>query len=289
MNTSSSTTDAVATCAVASHAIVEARLSGIAAIRDQPSPIPDLPLPPRFLRHCDEQTVVGMRAVLEAIAGYPGPRPSFERFGVIASSCAAGRIASAQTLAQLDTRGSAAVSPHIVPQCSLHAMASAVSVSFGMHGPNIGTSGGAHALSEGLFTAFTLLAPSTAASNAGCEGLWLIASEWDEEPLLDTAGKTLNDPLCRALALAITPSEHHASGQPAAGNTLLTLHLERGRDDRMESDRSQPADAIAAFARALAMCVAGGALQSWVHPFPWGAEVRVVARDSSAVFRREAA
>lgn len=289
MNTSTTISDAVATCAVASHAIVETRLSEIAALREQPSPIADRPLPLRFLRHCDEQTVVGMRAVMDAMVGYPGSRPSFDRFGVIASPCAAGRLASAQTLAQLSTRGTAAVSPHIVPQCSLHAMASAVSVVFGMHGPNIGTSGGADALSEGLLTAFTLLADSTATGNAGCEGIWLIVSEWDEEPLLDTTGKPVNDPLCRAVALAITRQEHAASAQAAAGNILLALHLQRGGADGRHADRSQRSDVLAAFARALAMCGAGGVLRSWAHPFPWDAEVRVVARDTAALSYREAA
>ena len=58
----------------------------------------------------------------------------------------------------LRTAGGVAVSPHIVPQCSLHSLAGAVSVAFGMHGPNIGTSGGEHAVSEGLFTSLSLLA-----------------------------------------------------------------------------------------------------------------------------------
>jgi hypothetical protein len=71
---------------VASHALVEARLSAIAALRDRPVPAGAPVLPPRFLRHCDEQTVVGMRAVLAAIAGHPAPRPAFDRYGVIGSS-----------------------------------------------------------------------------------------------------------------------------------------------------------------------------------------------------------
>ena len=218
-----------------------------------------------------------MRAVLEAIARHPAPRPAFDRYGVIGSSCAAGRIAAAQTLAQLKTGGAVVVSPHIVPQCSLHAPASAVSVALGMHGPTIGASGGPHALSEGLFAAFSFLQDAT------CDGIWLVVTEWDEEPRLDAAGKPLDDPLCRALALALVPA-----GDATAA---LTLHLRR--DAAIEGGVAQEAQSLASFARALAMCAAGGVLASWSHACPWGAEIRVLAREPARaalpVLHREAA
>jgi hypothetical protein len=275
MNTSPAISIAAeATCAVASHALVEARLSAIAALRDQPPPAGAPPLPPRFLRHCDEQTVAGMRAVLEAIAGHPAPRPAFDRYGVIGSSCAAGRIAAAQTLAQLKTGGAVVVSPHIVPQCSLHAPASAVSVALGMHGPTIGASGGPHALSEGLFTAFSLLQDAT------CDGVWLVVTEWDEEPRLDQAGKPIDDPLCRALALALVP----------AGDATASLSLHLHRVGERDDSPGQEAQSLASFARAVAMCAAGGVLASWSHACPWGAEIRVLARASARpALHREAA
>ena len=72
-------------CGVASHALVEATLAEIPGLRDQPVPEGVSALPPRFLRHCDEQTVVGMRAVLAAIAAHPEPRPSFAGYGVVAA------------------------------------------------------------------------------------------------------------------------------------------------------------------------------------------------------------
>ena len=58
-----------AACGVASHALVEAPLAAITSLRDSSVPEGVPALPSRFLRHCDEQTVVGMRAVLAAIAG----------------------------------------------------------------------------------------------------------------------------------------------------------------------------------------------------------------------------
>lgn len=257
-------------CVVESHAIVEVPLSEIKALRDAPSPAGAPPLPPRFLRHCDEHTVVGVRAVLESIAAMPGPAPSFARYGVIGAPLQAGRITAAQTLAQVAKAGGIAVSPHIVPQCSLHALASAVSVGLGMHGPNLGASGGPEALSEGLFAAVSLV------GSAGCDGLWLVFSEWDEEPILDDAGAPTNDPLCRAVALAIRP--HTAADTAAVTLSLMPADAAVHRDAA-----AQPAgSALAAFAWALGACAGGGAIASWAHECPWGAQIRIASAANAA-------
>ena len=286
MNTTPSNANASATCAVVSCAVVEARLSAIGGLREKPSPAGAAPLPHRFLRHCDEQTVLGMRAVLEAIAGHPEPRPAFDRFGVVAAPCQSGRIAAAQTLSQLKTGGAAVVSPHIVPQGSLHAMASAVSVALGMHGPNIGTSGGPQAFSEGLFTALSLVHAPTAAGAERCAGIWLIATAWDEEPRLDATGKPETDPLCRAVAIAIT--------RAADAGAATTLTLEPvATTTGVGCGVPDAAGAIAAFGRALKLCGEGGVLESWSHVCPWGAEIRMAAQPlgsgSACALRREAA
>ena len=55
-------------------AFAEARLSEMAvASGTSPAPPTGPPLPPRFLRHADEHTVVGIRAVLQALADHPRP------------------------------------------------------------------------------------------------------------------------------------------------------------------------------------------------------------------------
>jgi len=283
MNTTPSTAGARATCAVVGSAVVEARLSAIGGLRDLPSPSGAPPLPHRFLRHCDEQTVVGMRAVLEAIARHPEPRPSFDVFGVVAAPCNAGRIAAAHTLSQLETGGAVVVSPHIVPQGSLHALASAVSVALGMHGPNIGISGGPQALSEGLFTALSLLHAPFASGIEACAGIWLVVTAWDEEPQLDAAGRPETDPLCRAVAIALSRDVEAAT----------TLSLEPiDATSRRGCDVPDAAAALAAFAQALELCADGGVLQSWSHVYPWGAEIRMnqaVGHRATGSLRREAA
>ena len=259
---------AAAACAVASHAMVETRLSAIDALRTGGWPATAPALAPRFLRHSDEQTVVGMHAVLAAIAQYPEPRPSFDLHGVIAASCQAGRISAAQTLVQAAAIGGTAVSTRIVPECSLHSPAGAVSVGLGMHGPNIGVGGGPDALAEGLFTAISWLRP-TAAGRMRCDGVWLIVSGWDEEPVLDAAGKPVTDPICRAVALSLVP--------PRPGQLALEMHLESAAGLK-PAERPTPG-LLAAFGRALAAHGHAGGTAPWSHRCPWAAEIRLVPAD----------
>ena len=269
-----------AACGVASHALVEATLAEIPGLRDQPVPDGAAALPPRYLRHCDEQTVVGLRAVLAAIAVHPEPRPSFSAYGVVAAPCQAGRIATAQSLAMLRTSGGVAVSPHIVPQCSLHSLAGAVSVALGMHGPNIGVSGGQHAVSEGLFTSLSLLV-----ATESLPGIWLVVSGWTQEPLLDASGKpdcsppkdARSGPICRALAVAVT-----ADADAVANNGIsrrLTLHMPATlRLARPAAERRGAAAEILDFALGLA----AGSAASWSHTCPWGAEIRLAPHAAAA-------
>jgi hypothetical protein len=246
-------------CGIAGHAVCEARLSEIAALRDAAVP-PGVPtLPPRFLRHCDEQTVVGMHAVLRAIAALPQAGDGLAGDAVVAASCQAGRIMAAKSLALLKTGGAVTVSTHIVPQASLHSVAGAVSVALGMHGPHLGVSGGPEALAEGLLSAITL------AAGAGAPRVWLVVTEWDEEPTLDATGAATDDPLCRALAIAIEPG--------CAAALSLAVHFPQTPASAAES-----AGQFTAFTRALEMCGPGGALISWTLASPWGAEVRITRR-----------
>lgn len=261
-------------CVLETHAVVEVPLAEIDDLRDAPVPPGAPALPPRFLRHCDEHTVVGVRAVLDAIAALPDPEQSFDRYGVVGAPRLAGRITGAQTLVQAATAGGIAVSPHVVPQCSLHALASAVSVALGMHGPNLGASGGPEALSEGLYTAVSLVNAS------GADGLWLVLTEWDEEPVLDAAGRPVTNPLCRAVALALRP-------QSSADENPVTFVVRIPDPWELRNALTGGAGpGLADFAWAIKMCAGGGAITSWSHVCPWGAEIRVIAPSTVALPQR---
>jgi hypothetical protein len=262
-------------CGITAHAFVEAPLSQIGGLRDRSGPEGSPPLPSRFLRHCDEQTVVAVHAVLMAIAALPPNRRDCTRHGVVAASCQAGRLATAASLAKLRTEGAVAVSPHIVPQCSLHSVAGGVSVALGMHGPNVGIGGGPDALAEGLFTAISSL------HSGGLDATWLVVSDWAEEPTLNTTGAVLGDPTCRGLAVFL---------ESAAATPLgLTVHVPDGPVGPRTIETHDP---LGDFARAVAMCATGGALTSWMVECPWAAEIRLTRRTGHAAqttIRREAA
>lgn len=253
--------------AIRAHAFIEARHAELAALRDAASPADAPALPPRFLRHCDEHTVVAVRAVLAAL---PGLSVDLARCGVVAAPCQAGRIATARSLSQLRVGGAVMVSPHIVPQCSLHSLAGAISVALGMHGPHIGVGGGPDALAEGLFTALTLLEPGAA---SGCDAVWLVATEWAAEPLLDPTGSPTGDPVCRAIALLVEPD---AAADAAALHVAIHHPL---------AVAPQPADEfrtdLKAFAAALECCATGAALAGWTIACPWGGQIRMSAGAAS--------
>lgn len=208
-------------CSILTHAAVEVRLSEIAALRDAPGPATAPPLPKRFLRYCDEQTVVGMAAVLRAIDRIPAPRPAFDRWGVLAASCQAGRIMGAAAVIGTRKIGSQGVSPHVVPQCSLHSPASAVSVALSMHGPHFGIGGGPEAFDEGLLAACSMVS----------QPHWLILTAWETEPSLDAEGGPISDPICRGLAIALLSGEAEGAAAtitivPGASRTAAAIHEE---------------------------------------------------------------
>ncbi|MCX7403484.1 MAG: hypothetical protein NTY87_10345 [Planctomycetia bacterium] len=222
-------------CAIVTHASVEANLLQIAQLRELPDRLSpavgvvsdDVPplgpqLPKRFLRHCDEHTVVAMAAVLAAMHTLPESLSDMSRWGVLAAPCLAGRLLSARTLAQLPKTGAAGVSPHLIPQCSLHAMASAVSVGLGMHGPNMGVGGGPEAVAEGFVTALSML------GEPDVPGLWLVLTQWDDEPIPDGAGGATNGPLCRSVAMALVATTSVSSDGPTTLGLTLTLPVEGG-------------------------------------------------------------
>ncbi len=263
--------------AVTARATVAARLAEIPALRDGGWPKSTPALPRRFLRHADEQTVVGMHAVLAAIATIPEPLER-EGHGVIAASCQAGRIAAAQTLVQAKHGGGVTVSTQIVPQGSLHSLAGAVSVGLGMRGPNLGVSGGPHALSEGLLTAFSWL---HGAGPTACDTVWLVITGWDDEPALDADGRPTTDPVCRGVAFAVS----RVAAALSFGGQQMTLEYDPHGNS--ENPPVTVAGSLHSFASALAAHDSSAAPPAWSHHMPWGGDVRLTA--ATTAHRQEAA
>ena len=279
---SSSRPAAPAGCRVAGHGLVECRASALGDLRSRAAPAGAPAIPNRFLRHADEHTVVGLHAVLAALAAGPS-QPDLSRHAVVAAPCQSGRLAAARTLAQLQAGGAVTVSPHVVPQCSLHSVAGAVSVALGMHGPHLGVGGGPDALAEGLLAATTLLLHG----DPECTAAWLVATDWDEEPALDPAGSPRADPVCRGLAIKLVPAGD--PGDDGERHPGLALGVRLPARPQAGPRLHEPAGGLVAFARALAMCEEGGALAAWTIACPWGGEIRVSSRPLTPVRLRGAA
>lgn len=225
--------------------------------------------------------MVGLHAVLAALASAPEAARDLARHGVVGAPCQAGRLLTARSLVQMQRDGAVAVSTHIVPQCSLHSVAGAVSVALGMHGPHLGVGGGTDALAEGLVAAVALMG---AQRGGGPSAVWLVATEWDEEPALDPAADPVNDPVCRGLALLLD----------ARGPDDVVLDV-RGPAARTHRPRHAPRRAarLAEFARAVSMCRTGMGPGPWSLECSWPGEIRLVPRVPSvrpdAAAPREAA
>lgn len=199
----SSSADLSALCLIESYATVSAHFSEIDALAREKHSHGCHSLPPRFLRHADEQTVIGMHSIIQAMAADTQDSRDIRNDAVIAATCLGGQPSAARTMIGLRDKGPVAVRPHIVPQCSLHSVASTASVGFGMHGPNFGVGGGPHAPAEGFLLALTL-APMLAKTSPSSR-IWLVCTGWDQQPCLDAAGILTNDPICRGMTFVLKP------------------------------------------------------------------------------------
>src|SRR5690242_3388519 len=146
-------------------------------MRRQPG---DPQLSPTFLKHSDEQTIVGLVAVLRAISSGNLTGNDFSRWGVVAAPQRLGRLAVADVFSRVMRRGAPGASPLVVPHRSLHSVSGTISEALGAHGPNLSVSGGPGNVAEGLLSALTLL------NENRLPGLWLVLTQWDPEPSADT-------------------------------------------------------------------------------------------------------
>jgi hypothetical protein len=153
--------------------------------------------PGHFLKHADEHTIVAVSAVDRAIREHGMDVHALREWSIIAAPRFLGRFAGAAALERYGRGGGPALSPHLIPQHSLHSVSGALSILLASRRPNLGVGGGADAIAEGLLAALTL--PRT----SHCPGVWLVATAWEPEPVLDLRGNCTNSPACYAAALAL--------------------------------------------------------------------------------------
>lgn len=186
-------------CDVAAAAALRVSLESLPALRRDPSPSHGEPLPACFLKHADEQTVVGLCAVYQAIRQGGLQATDFRDWGVLAAPRFLGRATMAAALQRFAAEGAWGVSPHLIPHRSLHSISGTVSQALKIHGPNFGVGGGREGAVEALLAATALL------ECRHLPGVWLVLTCLDPELPPDENGRLPPGTQAMALALGLTP------------------------------------------------------------------------------------
>ncbi len=196
-------------CTLAGHASCRAPYEALTELRRQPGTLPAQmrggePLPANFLKQSDEQTVIALAAVLEAIRAHalapPGQAAPFRDWGVLAAPRFLGRPTLTAALPRFQNEGAWGVSPHVIPHRSLHSLSGTISQALQIHGPNYGVGGGPGSELEGLIAAVVML------HDMQLPGVWLVLSRLEPEGDCDQAtGRPAPDTMLRGLALALLP------------------------------------------------------------------------------------
>jgi hypothetical protein len=214
--------------------------------------------PGHFLKHADEQTVLAVSALDQAISSAGKSIDHYRNWAIIAAPRFIGRIAGTSTLERFSRGGGPAISPHVIPQHSLHSISGALSILLASRQPNFGVGGTGDSLAEGLLASLTFPA-------ANCSGVWLVSTAWDPEPQLDDAGLCLNAPVCHAVALGMQlAAQNDACGQ-------LRLMVQNGP---IETER-----AVGWFKNAAGVCrslvalTPGGPPACFAWRLPWGGTI----------------
>jgi hypothetical protein len=202
----------------------------IAPLRKSPSPRHKVS--PSLLKHADEQTVLAVAALFEAIDSLEASPETFREWGVLGAPRFIGRDCIGQAIPEYTREGPWSVSPHIVPHRSLHSTSGTLSLALSSGGPNHGVGGGPSGESEGLLAALAML------HERPVPGVWLSLSRVTPLERCDcTLGRPADHAQVEALVLALTregpgrplrllPTPSH---DPAGDLEAVRRLLEQGR------------------------------------------------------------
>jgi hypothetical protein len=208
-------------------ATARASVDELAALRKSPTIPADTELSPGFLKNSDDQTVLALAVLSQAMTSLDRPTASYQDWGVVASSNLFGRAGTFQSLLSFRKDGAWGITPHMIPHHSLHAVSGTISQALRIHGPNFGVGGGPDGVAE------TFLAAATMISENNVPGLWAVMSGHYPEYLPTGCYQDAQTPItCMAAAFALQPvinakfvSYLHISGGdvPSEGWPKFTL------------------------------------------------------------------
>jgi hypothetical protein len=201
-------------CDVLAHAALTIPLDEIAGLRRKPGPGVGESLPNNFLKHSDEQSVVGLASVLHAIAAAGLDHTMFANWGIVAAPCFLGRGTLVGAMARYAVEGAWGMSPHFIPHKSQHALSGTISQALKIRGPNFGTGGAPCGAAEAM------LAGAVMVGADGLPGVWVVMTAWDPEYVPDAEGRPVSPVNCLAVALALVLDRSAHSG--------FRLHVQPG-------------------------------------------------------------
>jgi len=250
-------------CGVEAYGFVQAPCAEWAALRQNPGRLPGRPGTASALKHAEDQTILGLAALLRALELRHGEEAANAEWGVVAAPRFLGRLGAAAFMDRFRRQGCIGISPQTIPNLSLHAMSGTLTMMMGIHGPNFGVGGGHGNVSEGLLAALALQHERT------CPGIWLILTECWPEPIPDVQGRnTAQDAVGHAVALGL-------SGSPGVQADLeLRFRLEP------TLGTSATVAGLVGFLRSHA---SGQGSKRWKCPLPGGGRLELVDRRAGLV------
>lgn len=195
--------DLAVSARVAAYAALEVGPEQIAGLRRQPGPGLGT-LPPAALKNADEQTIAALAAVLQARSTFGLGEEDMSQWSVLAAPVYLGRSTTHAAIQRFRQEGAWGVSPHLIPQFSLHAVPGTISQLLHIHGPNLGIGNAPDAAHEAFLVAATTL------SERYLPGIWLVFTEFESEVLPGDQGRPL--PKVRAVALALKDPQANVDG-----------------------------------------------------------------------------
>lgn len=181
MNASSEVTP-LAECGMAAWTTLRTPVSEVAQLRKNPGIYRGDSNPAAALKLVDDQTVVAVAAVLQAMAieGWEGR--SFHDWGVVAAPQFLGRARCAAAQYRFSQQQVRGVSPLLAPHLSTHAVAASISIALSIRGPSFGTGGSPGQLRDALLTGMGLILQED------LPGVWVVLTQLVPEPAPDVTG-----------------------------------------------------------------------------------------------------